>query len=246
MDFYDNIAQSYDEITATAARQTGAEAFVDRLLADRDIASAVDVACGTGLYALALARQGVHVVGVDVSEALLAQAAAAADEQKLSVRWLNAPMQQLDEHLPGPEDLVLCMGNSLPHLLTPDELARTLRAFRRVLGPNGLLAVHLLNYERILEAGERIVGITRQGGVTFVRFYDFLDPERLRFNILQLTDAPDGVSHKLHGTTLRPWTAGQLAAACKRAGFEKVDCFDGLGREPLDTAESDTVLVLAE
>ena len=82
-------------------------------------------------------------------------------------------MQELAEKVPGPLDAALCMGNSLPHLLTDADLSAALESFRRVLRPGGLLATQVLNYARVLARGERIVGIDRHGERLYVRFYDF-------------------------------------------------------------------------
>ena len=42
-------------------------------------------------------------------------------------------MQNLPASLAGPFDALLCMGNSLPHLLTDEDLTAALSGFRRRL-----------------------------------------------------------------------------------------------------------------
>jgi 2-polyprenyl-3-methyl-5-hydroxy-6-metoxy-1,4-benzoquinol methylase len=245
MDFYDSLAQQYDQLTAAASRQATADAFVGRLLAQRPIERAVDVACGTGLFALAMARRGVRTTGIDISSGMLRQARQAADSQGLQVNWLAAPMQQLPAAAAGPFDAVLCMGNSLPHLLSADDLAVTLAGFAKVLAPGGLAAMHLLNYRRVLQRRERIVGIQAAGETTFVRFYDFGGGEMLTFSILELRRRGSDFDYTLHSANLRPWLAGDVASAARNAGMGQVTFFGGLDMGPFDADQSDTVLIMA-
>ena len=71
MDFYDDIADSYAELTSTADRRVAAGQFVTELARRFDITSAVDAACGAGLFAIELARGSVEVVGSDISAGML-------------------------------------------------------------------------------------------------------------------------------------------------------------------------------
>ena len=200
MDFYDDIADSYGQLTGASDRQGPAGRFARELTRRFNIASAVDAACGTGLFAIELARCGVEVVGSDISPGMLKSApsnAASATVDANLCSWVQAPMQELSQRISGARDAVVCMGNSIPHLLTDDDLNRTLAGFATLLTPSGVLAIHLLNYSRVLSQGERIVGINRAGSKEFVRFYDF-GHDSIAFNILEIQWDDDGrASHKL-------------------------------------------------
>jgi len=243
MDFYDQIAGEYDRITDTAARAAAAEGFVAEL-ADRFApASALDVACGTGVYTLPLARRGVRTVGVDLSEPMLAQARRRAAREPLSIEWLCAPMQELAGRFDRTFDAVLCMGNSIPHLLTDADLDAALGGLVGLLTPGGVLVLQLLNYARVLARRERIIGIDRSGDRQYVRFYDFL-PDRVRFNILEIAWQGDRWRHALHSTELRPYTARTLQDAVIRHGCGDVERYSGLRFEPFDEDASDTVMLV--
>ena len=248
MDFYDNIADNYAELTGIAGRRTPAERFVKELTRRFDITSAVDAACGTGLFAIELGRCGVEVVGSDISHGMLKFAPANAADARIDTNlcsWLEAPMQELASRLEGPRDAVLCMGNSIPHLLTDDDLNRTIAGFATLLKPGGVLAVHLLNYARVLSEGERIVGVTRTGSKEFVRFYDF-DRDSVAFNILEIQWDDEGrCSHKLLTTPLRPYLHSELIDALTTAGFKAIETFGDLKFNPFDPHTSDTLLLTA-
>jgi SAM-dependent methyltransferase len=95
----------------------------------------LDIPCGTGRHASALALDGHDVIGLDLQAAYLRTAraqglcaCAAADMRALPIADASI-------------DLVLNMWNSLGYFIDPADEAATLAEFRRVLRPGGLLLV---------------------------------------------------------------------------------------------------------
>jgi glycine/sarcosine N-methyltransferase len=244
MDFYNAIAGDYETIVDAAGRAAGIEAFVGRLIERYSARSAVDVACGTGAYTFALAAAGVKTVGADISEGMVDRARAHAEQIGADIQWHVTGMQDISDHVTEPVDAVLCMGNSLPHILSDDDLAKTIAAFQKLVNPEGVAVVHLLNYDRILADGERIVGITRVDDVEYVRFYDFFHG-RLRFNILEVRWAGDRATHKLHSTELRPYRSGELVDAFTQGGFATVETYGTQAFDPFDVDQSDALVLVA-
>ncbi len=248
MAFYDEIADDYDDITSAHAREPGARAFVSMLLERYRPGSALDAACGNGMYTVALAQAGLAVSGSDISAPMLDHARQRALDAGVTAQWVQAPMQLLADTLAGPFDAVLCMGNSIPHLLTGADLDAALGAFAQLTAPGGIIVLNLLNYPRLQAAGERLVGIDRRGQREYIRFYDFLDPDRIRFNILAV-DWSSGPAktptHRLHSTTLRPYPWTLLRDALLALGCRDLEFFSGLRFEPFDPTLSDTLTLIA-
>lgn len=248
MDFYDQLAHEYAELTGEAAREPAARRFVERLVAAHAPAAVLDAACGTGLFALEFARRGVRTTGADLSAGMLEQARGKAARQGLAADWLCAPMQDLAGHVQEKRfDLILCMGNSLPHLLDDNALRNTLEGFRALLAPGGRVFLHLLNYERILDRKERVVGISRtpDNATEYIRFYDF-EPPLLRFNVLRLRWLENHrAAHDLTAVTLRPWCSAELRRALEAAGFRQLECFADFSFAPFRPEQSDVLLIEA-
>lgn len=261
MTFYDELGEHYDEVVGTAGRVGPARRFVEWLTARGVIGLAADVACGTGLYAAELLRAGVNVVASDVSPSLLEQARANLAKLQRGQGPISAsprlacvlgPMQEVDRQLADANlagrkqgDAILCMGNSIPHLLGDEDLQQAVAAFAAGLVDGGVAAVQLLNYSRVLKDRQRIVGITRCGDREYIRFYDFPDgPGLLRFNILEVLWQGNQAGSVLRETVLRPYRPGELRDAFLAGGFKRVDFFGGLDGRPFDEGSSDTVLCL--
>jgi len=245
MTFYDEFARQYDAITRREDSAGTVGMFCDRLRSRYTIGSALDVACGTGRFSLALARRGVDMTGVDLSEGLIRQARTHAEAIGLDVQWRQCTMEKLDGDVPGPFDAVLCMGNSIPHLLTDEALHSALAGFVQRLGNDGVLVLHLLNYGPILARRERVVAVTRHDQAEYVRFYDFLDEHRLRFNLLEIHWEHSQPTHRLHETELCPWRVEELRDALASAGFGRVETFGSMNGATFEPERSDVAVLYA-
>src|SRR5947207_10719123 len=99
--------------------------------------TALDLACGTGTAALALAGAGLAVTGIDAAPAMLAVAREKARSLGVHARFLAGDMR--DFQAPARFDLVLCCYDSLNYLTEPADLRRAFASARRALAAGGLL-----------------------------------------------------------------------------------------------------------
>jgi ubiquinone/menaquinone biosynthesis C-methylase UbiE len=99
----------------------------------------VDLGCGGGRLALALARKGASVIGVDVSDEMVKRATAQAQSEGLeSFTGLVSPV----EHLTLPDASVdVVITNYTLHHLRDEDKAKVVRAAYRWLCPGGELIV---------------------------------------------------------------------------------------------------------
>jgi SAM-dependent methyltransferase len=100
-------------------------------------ASLVDVACGPGEFACAMAQRGYAVTGVDQSPEMLAMARTTAARLGVAVAFLQQDMRAL--RLDRPADVLTCLFDSLNYLVDERDFRRTVEAFARGLSPRGLL-----------------------------------------------------------------------------------------------------------
>lgn len=136
MNAYENLALSYDRLT----NDVDYEATVDfywQILNREGLhpRTAVDLACGTGSVALLLAKKGLQVVGVDLSEDMLCQANQKAQEQDADVLFVCQPLQELS--LSRGVDLAVCALDSLDYITDPEDCREAIRRIYRVLNPGG-------------------------------------------------------------------------------------------------------------
>jgi hypothetical protein len=154
-----------------------------------------------------------------------------------------------------PFDALLCLGNSLPHLLTPQALNQALADFAACLRPGGLLLVQNRNFDAVLAQRERWIEpqAYREGDTTtqgaewlFLRFYDFEPDGLIAFNIVTLHRETGGTwQQRVTTTHLRPLCQAELAHALQEAGFQELKFFGSMAGEPFDPASSGNLVLTA-
>jgi ubiquinone/menaquinone biosynthesis C-methylase UbiE len=98
--------------------------------------SLIDVACGSGEFALAMAQRGLQVTGVDQSPEMLVIARRNAQEKSIAITFLEQDMRRLE--LPTPVDAATCLYDSLNYLVTDADFREALGAIAGVVRPGGL------------------------------------------------------------------------------------------------------------
>ena len=134
MNAYHALAASYDRLTGDVD-YAAVVAFYNEILKREGLQprTVVDLACGTCSVGLLLARQGLEVTAVDISEDMLCQASAKAQEAELPIRFVCQPLQKL--HLPRGVDLAVCALDSLDYILDPADCKEAIRRAYKVLNP---------------------------------------------------------------------------------------------------------------
>lgn len=104
-----------------AKQQYQQDFFIEHGLRVNKPARAVDLGSGHGLQSISLARLGYHVLAIDFSATLLIELRDRAES--LPIICQEADMLDLREFVPVQSvDLICCMGDTLPHLETEEQV----------------------------------------------------------------------------------------------------------------------------
>ena len=148
MDAYKELAQSYDRLTNDVDYASVVD-FYFQILQKEGLQprTAVDLACGTGSVALLLAKRGLRVTGVDMSEDMLTVAWEKAAELEEPPMFVCQKLQQLQ--LPRGVDLAVCALDSLDYILDPADCAEAIRRVYRALNPGGIFIFDVNTPEKL-------------------------------------------------------------------------------------------------
>jgi 2-polyprenyl-3-methyl-5-hydroxy-6-metoxy-1,4-benzoquinol methylase len=201
----------------------------------------VEFGCGTGAVAVGLALEGYDVIGVDYSPGMLAAARRKARQYGANVRFVRADIIEAD--LRRKFDLLLCLGNIVPHFTATAQLKGFLRNCRQQLEPGrGAFIFQQLNYDRILVERPHTFTVDIDGDAA--RFKQYRYKRNLVDFVVTIIDGskiPPRIS--VSRTTLRPWTCAQLTEAAANAGFENLRPLGNFGGETFSPASKDLILV---
>lgn len=134
---YNNFAAFYDSLQSDVDYD-GRTEYLLKLFAkyDRKPALLLDVACGTGAFSLRFAEQGIDVIGVDTSYAMLSIARDKLESAGKKALLLCQSAEDLD--LYGTVDGAICCLDSLNHIIDEVEFKRSLQRISLFLEPDRL------------------------------------------------------------------------------------------------------------
>ncbi|MFO0948638.1 MAG: class I SAM-dependent methyltransferase [Planctomycetota bacterium] len=105
----------------------------------------VDLGCGTGRILVHFAQRGFEVVGVDLSQQMLAVSAAKQSTLRVPLSLVRANLCELSAIRDHFFDYATCMFSTLGMIVGVKARRRALLEFHRILRPGGLLGFHLHN-----------------------------------------------------------------------------------------------------
>ena len=211
---------------AMTPETTRAEAdFLEKRLALAPGKRVLDVPCGDGRLALALAERGCRVTGVDISREFLDAGSALAKAQGLEVVWRQAEMRDL----PWKEefDAACCAGSSFGYLDDAGN-ADFLAAVSRTLEPGGRFFIDCKAAESILPAFRESYEMT-VGDIRFASVNRY-DPTTGTMENNYTISRGDRVEEKRALT--RIYTASEILRLLSHAGFGRFETYGSVEGEP--------------
>ncbi len=218
--------------------------------------SVLDAACGTGMHVIELTQRGYPAFGTDLNKPMILKAIENATAFDIHPCFKAVGFGEISQYAKKGLysrgfDAVLCLGNSLPHILTQVDLDAALADFTDCLAPGGFLLIQNRNFDSVISNRQRWMEPqsyhSKDGEWVFIRFYDFEPDGSIHFHILTLhrQGSPDW-EQKVESTHLFPWTAQALTHALQKAGFTKMDFFGSMTGEPFNIETSGNLIIRAE
>jgi len=155
--FDDRIAKSYDVRSADLFEPSVVEPAVTFLAELAGKGAALELGIGTGRLALPLSRRGIHVHGIDLSSAMVAQLQAKPGADNIAVTIGDFATTKVDALF----TLAYLVRNTITNLTTQDDQVDCFRNVAAHLEPGGFFVIEVYIPElRRLPPGENIHAFT--------------------------------------------------------------------------------------
>lgn len=182
---------------------------ISRRLPPAQFPRALDICCGSGQWASAMADAGYDVIGIDASAAQVDAARRRCAVARFHVGEMAAPPQ-------GPFDLVLNTYSSFGYGLTQEEDLNTLRAWGSTLRGGGCMVMELADLERARYVFGSSRHLVRGDGVHAPKEDLRMDWEQ------QLLFVDYTMGDWMWGGFTRLYSSAQLVSMLKSVGFDRV------------------------
>ncbi|MBC8492588.1 MAG: class I SAM-dependent methyltransferase [Chloroflexi bacterium] len=189
----------------------------------------LDIACGEGTFAVAMAKKGLRVTGVDRSPQMLEFARERAERENAEVEFLRQDMRSLtfDDRF----DLTTCWFDSLNYVLELEGIQKTFAGVYRALKKAGLFVFDMNTIYGLAVDWQREPCYIQQNSPEFFEIhfpsYDF--EKRIAItSILGFVKEGDGwvrmdEEHKERGYTLE-----EIRQCSQAVGFQELACWGSL------------------
>jgi SAM-dependent methyltransferase len=229
--YYNHLAPYYKYIyadwDASLQRQAGMLDSVIREYFGDKVQRILDAACGIGTQSIGLAQLGYAIASSDISPGELEQARSEAQKRGLKIEFKMADMRKLSSVFQEEFDLVIACDNTIPHLLSNDEIIQVFREFYQCTGPEGGCLITVRDYENMERDGKRLyprtVHETDDGKLLMFDLWEF-EGDFYDFTTYVVLDKRDGTTETqaIRGGRYYCVTIPTLERLMGQAGFQKV------------------------
>ena len=213
--FNEDYPRIYSERLSRDATERETAFVVDSLGLGKD-ARVLDLACGHGRHAIALARRGMAVMGQDLNEGYLRKAREDAARAGVGIKTVHSDMRDIpfaDEF-----DAVINMFTAFGYFDSEDEDLRVLKSIANALKSGGKLLLDTINREWVLSNYVQNDWRTDDNGNTFLEHREFdlvTGRNRVTFSIV----TADGTRRESPGHDVRLYTLTELVRLLDASGL---------------------------
>lgn len=241
----------YRKLIAWDKRLAREWTFLEKPFSSMPSRRVLDLGCGTGEHARFFAEKGFEVVGVDVSDTMLERARESG--VPAGVTYIEGDLAHVDTFVQGPFGGAVCLGNTLTHITSRQALVDLLKGVKSVLLPGAPFVLQILNYERLVHAGQRCLPLTfvkdEEGDAIFLRVMTHKPDGAVVFTPTLLRYRPDSEPAveviTSHNVPLHGWTRDDIESALGAAGFASLETHGTMGDTEYHAHDSTDLVVVA-
>jgi ubiquinone/menaquinone biosynthesis C-methylase UbiE len=189
----------------------------------------IDAACGTGGIALELYRAGYSVLGIDISQQMLTEAAAKAMKAGAAITFVRQDIRSMRVHRPAAG--IVCACDAVNYLLKDKELSGFLACARRGLMKGGALLFDVSSEEKLRAMDGQLYGEeTDDSAYLWTNSVDGA-ARVITMDVTLFIRRGAYFRREREQHRMRLWSEGEIAEALGKSGFELKGTYEAFTRE---------------
>lgn len=229
--FYDDLSDQYHLISSGWEESVRTQGEVlNRILQNKTQKALLDIldcSCGIGTQAIGLALNGHSVFASDLSSKAVERAKFESQKLGLNMRFAVSDFRELGVQIPGEFDVVISCDNSIPHLLTNEDLLLAFKNMSEKVRNGGTILLSMRDYDFIRK--EHPQGMPprkirdKNGTRIYMQTWDWnslKDSYELELFLLKQNEI--GWVTTSHKTNYRAWLRDEVSSALAAASFKSV------------------------
>jgi len=243
MSFYEEFIEKYDKLVSWENRFKREAKFFKTLFTKNNVKTILDCACGTGQHVVMFTSMGFHTKGSDLSPAMIKKARINSKKHNVRATFKITDFRSLEKSFNEKFDAVVCMGNSLPHLLSDKDLTKALNEMYKVLNKNGILILQQRNYDMLTRLQKRFFPMSIGKDEIFFYVLDYL-PNKIIFNVVDLELKSE--KFKVYKTEYNPLTKDKLTKSLLKSGFSNLKFYGNFKFAKFNIKKDDELIVVCQ
>lgn len=229
--FYDELASEYHLIFTDWRNSVNWQGEVLGSVIHNEVGrkplTILDCSCGIGTQAIGLALRGYNITGTDISMEAIRRARREAKSFGVSIKFDVADFRDLSRKVSGFFDVVISCDNSLPHLLSDNDLEAAANSMWSKLKPNGIFLASIRDYDEILKERPKStmpqVFDDANGKRIVFQIWDWMEDKPFYiFHQFILKESDDGWKVSRYSAQYRALYCQELTGILSKAGFSNI------------------------
>lgn len=186
---------------------------------------------------------GYDVKGSDISPRMIKKAKSNSKKLGLTIPLKISNFKNINKTYDEEFDAVICVGNSLPHLLTNKEIYEALSEIYKVLKKNGILILEQRNYDKLIKFQTRFFPVSFRENEIFFYVLDYF-PKKIVFNVIDLEIRSK--KFKVYSTSYNPIKKDNLVELLEKSGFKNLKLYQDYEFNEFNIEKSDNLIVVCK
>lgn len=229
-EFYDKLAYNYHLIFEDWDSSIKIQAEILDALIQSQIKRSpariclLDCSCGIGTQAIGLSLLGYKTHASDLSPNAIERAKAEANRLGADIVFSVADFRKINSYVDSKFDVIITCDNSLPHLLTKEDVQLAIKSIYEAIEAGGLFLASIRNYDEILKEKPRFTipsifnGPQRKRIVFQVWDWDSHEPIYMLTHFI-IQQYEQGWQTNSHSTKYRALKRDELSSILNESGF---------------------------